>query len=126
MLTSSAKNTVNYALCPTSAASAFSAVSERVARRPSLQAHRHRAEAQFPADAVDQIAQIGVRELVDAGAEQDEARRPRVDLGDVSELDPFAARRRRRVLLDRVLEPAVELTGRDPLRPGFADLEGGG
>src|SRR3954447_6281455 len=86
---------------------------EGIARRPRRQPHRDGAEAQLAADAVDEVAQVAVRQLVDAGPEQDEGGRAGVDLGDVAKLDSAAAGGGRRVLLDRFLEPAVEPAGRD-------------
>src|SRR5687767_8599149 len=82
---------------------------ERVARAAKGQPQRHRAELEVAAQGIDQIAAIAFGQLVGAVAEHDEARRPRLDLGDVAQLDPFALRRRRRIGLDCALEPAVEL-----------------
>src|SRR3546814_3461438 len=95
-----------------------------MARSGGREPHGHRTEAHLLAEAFDEITQIAVRQLIDPRAEQDEARRPRVHLGDIAELDPLAARHRRRIALDRVLEPAVELAGGNAPRPGLPHLDG--
>ena len=81
---------------------------ERVLRAAQRQPDRHGIEAQFAADAVDQIALVALGQLVEPGAEQHEARRAGLGLGDVAQLDPLAARRGRRIGVERIVEPAVE------------------
>src|SRR3546814_940610 len=46
-------------------------------------------------------------------------------LRDIAQLDALTPRRRRRIILDRAFEPAVEPRGRHAVRPDFALLERG-
>src|SRR5688572_13230496 len=84
-------------------------VVKRVLRSAHGQPQRHRAEIEVAPHRIYEITLIAGRQLVDPSPEDDEARWPRLHLGDVSELDPLASRRGRRVRLDRPFEPAVEL-----------------
>src|ERR1700690_3583571 len=61
---------------------------------------------------IHQIALVGVGQRVGAGAEQHEARWPALGLGDVIEAEPAPRHRRRRMRVDRVLEPAIERSRR--------------
>src|SRR3546814_7812304 len=72
-----------------------------------------------------QIAFIASRQAVSPRAEDHEGRRPRPRLRDIAQLDALAPRRRRRIILDRAFEPAVEPRGRHAVRPDFALLERG-
>ena len=67
--------------------------------------------------AVGEIAQIGRRHRVGTRAEQDETRRARLGLRDVVQLQPAARHRRRRIGVDRLLEPAIERRRRHALVP---------
>src|SRR3546814_10745000 len=86
---------------------------------------RYALEPQFLAHAVDQIAFIASRQAVSPRAEDHEGRRPRPRLRDIAQLDALTPRRRRRIILDRAFEPAVEPRGRHAVRPDFALLERG-
>src|SRR3546814_10994409 len=58
-------------------------------------------------------------------SEDHEGRRPSARLRDIAQLYALAPRRRRRIMLDRAFEPAVEPPGRHAVRPDFALLERG-
>ena len=70
--------------------------------------HRRARQVEGLAQRIGEIAQIGLRDGVGARAEQHEARRPRLGLRDVVQLQPPARYRRRRIGRDRLLEPAIE------------------
>src|SRR5688572_23949703 len=82
------------------AAPAEALAAERIAARARRQPHWHGAEAEILPEAVDQVAAVAFGQELGAVAEDDEAGRPGADLGDVAQLDPLAAGRGRRVLLD--------------------------
>jgi hypothetical protein len=69
------------------------------------------------AQGVGEVAKVGLRHGVGARAEQHEARRPRLGLRYIIQLQPPARYRRRRVGIDGLLEPAIERRGRHPLVP---------
>src|SRR3954447_24431439 len=106
---------VNVSLAP--------AAIEGIGASAELEPQRDRAELEVPAHGVDQIAAIALGQLVGAVAEDHEGWRAGFHLGDVAQLDPLPARRRRRVGLDSGLEPAVELACRHAPRPGLAKIE---
>src|SRR5258707_15006147 len=62
----------------------------RVRLLPQRQPDRHPRQGERLAQRVDQIALVAVRHGVGAGAEQNEARRAGLRLGDVVELEPAA------------------------------------
>src|SRR5690242_8666270 len=84
---------------------------ERVGAPSEIEPERDRADAEIAPHRVEEITPVALRKLFEPVAEHDEARRPRLHLGDVAQLDPLALGCRRRVGLDRLLEPAVELAG---------------
>src|SRR3546814_4200442 len=94
-----------------------------VARVAEVDADRHALKAQFLAHPVDEIAMIARGQRVGAAAEDHEGRRAGARLRHIAQLDPLAARRRRRIGGDRALEPAVELCGRYAARPDVALFE---
>src|SRR5690606_33055610 len=102
-----------------------SLLGERVLRAAQRQAHRHGPAVEVLADRIDQVALVARRQVVEAGAEDHEARRAGLDLGDVAQLDPPPAGRGRRIGLERLVEPAVERRGRYPATPLLAQLERG-
>src|SRR5688572_21564410 len=83
------------------AAPAEALAAERIAARARRQPHRHGAKAEILPEAVDEVAAVAFGQ----------------------ELGAVATGRGRRVLLDHLLEPAVERAGRHTLRPGLANLE---
>src|SRR3546814_13458457 len=71
-----------------------------------------RSETEIAADAVDQIALIAVGKLIDPRAEQHEAGGARIGLRQITQLDPLAAGRGRRIGIVRAFEPgSVERRG---------------
>src|SRR5690348_5749884 len=110
---------VKFALAPLLAAAGV----ERIRPAAEVEAQRNRAKIEVAPQRVHEIAPVAFGKLVGAVAEDDEARRPRLHLSDVAQLDPLPLGRGRRVRLDRILEPAVELARRHALAPGLAQLE---
>src|SRR5689334_21714524 len=76
---------------------------ERVGAPAKVEPQRHRAEIEVAPHRVQEVAAIAFRKLLQPIAEDDEARRPALHLGDVAELDPLAPGGGRRVGLDRLL-----------------------
>src|SRR4051812_24714466 len=74
---------------------------ERIAAGTKGQAQRYRAHLEVAADRIDEVAAVALGQLVGAVAEHHEAWRTGVHLGDVAQLDPLAAGRRRRIGIDR-------------------------
>ncbi len=93
---------------------------------PEDQAEWRAGEAEIVAQAVDDVAAVGVGQLFRPRAEGDEGRRARLQLGQVAQLDAAACDRRRRMALDRVGEPAVEPGSGDALVPRGVGLADGG
>src|SRR6266436_9428302 len=92
------------------------ALSARVVGVLALAQHhsdRGAGEVEIPAQRIDEITPIGVREIGRFGGEECEGRRAGVDLGDVAQAQPAAADKRRRVTLLGMGEPAIEVGGRD-------------
>src|SRR4051794_39815897 len=106
---------VNFSLAP--------APIERIPASAEVEPQRHWAKLEIAAHGIEQIAPIALGQLFGAVAEHDECRRTRLHLGDVAELDPLTARRRRRIGLDRSLEPAIELARWHAPGPGVAEVE---
>src|SRR6185369_3704660 len=100
----------------------FAAV-ERVAAAAEVEPERNCAKLEVAAKGVEEVAAVALGKLIGAVAEHDEAGRAGFDLGDVAKLDPLAPGRGRRVGLDRMFEPAVELTGRDTPAPLVPEVE---
>src|SRR6185312_11470181 len=90
---------------------------ERILLLAQRQADRRTGQVERLAQTVNEIALVGVRHRVGAGAEQDEARRPALGLGDVVELETAAGDGRRRVRRGCVLEPTIERGGGNALVP---------
>jgi hypothetical protein len=79
--------------------------------------HRRTRKLEIFPQGVDEITQVGLRHGVRARAEQHETRRPRLGLRNAIQLQPPALHRRRRIGVHRLLEPAVEGSGRHPPVP---------
>src|SRR5690606_184454 len=71
------------------------------------------------AQSVYQIAYIGLRQGAGARAEEHEARRARLRLSHITQLDASAGDRRRRILLGRRLQEAIEPGCRNAPVPDF-------
>src|SRR5262245_7431122 len=80
----------------------------RIRLLPQRQPYRHPWQPERLPQRVDQIALVAVRHRVGAGAEQHEAWRAGLRLGDVVELEPAARYGRRRMSGEHLIEPAVE------------------
>ena len=86
------------------------AVAKRILLLAQGQADRGAGQIEAFAQAVDEIAPVGVRDRVGAAREQHESRRAALRLGDVIEPDRPAGHRRRRMRGGDLGEPTVERT----------------
>src|ERR1043165_7466215 len=91
--------------------------SKRIVLLPQCQPDRRARQRERLAHAVHQIAQVALRHCVGARAEQDEARRARLRLRDVVELQPPAGDRGWRMRGEHAAKPAVERVRRDAAIP---------
>src|SRR5215831_8512521 len=85
----------------------------RVRLLPQRQPDRHARQIEAFPQRVDKVAAVAVRYCVGAGAEQHEAWRAGLRLGDVVELEAAARHRGRRIRGQYLVEPAVERIGGD-------------
>ena len=77
------------------------------------------------AQIVDQIALVGFRHLVTARGDEHEGRRTRLHLGHVAWLDALALNAWRRMALNRVAQPAVQISRLHACGPILIDLDHG-
>src|SRR3954453_6844316 len=85
------------------------ALVEGVGAAAKIKSQWDRPHAEIAPHRIEQVAAIAFRQFLEPVREPYDARRPRLHLRDVAELDPLAPGRRRRVRVDRAFEPAVEL-----------------
>src|ERR1700730_5202919 len=97
-------------------------VGERIGLLAQADPHRRTRKFEKLTQGVDEIAQVGLRHGVRARTEQDETRRPRLGLGDVIQFQPSARHRRRRFVVDGLLDPAIKRSRRHPPVPHRARL----
>ena len=101
----------------------FGAACERIVRGTQGKPDRHARHVEGFAQAVDEIAHIGLRHRIGARAGNDEARRARLYLRHVLDLEATARDCRRRLMRDDARQPAVETAGRYAAVPDFMGLD---